>query len=83
MGLRHPVGGTTAGAVGVTYRVAKTHRMPGGAESGGALFPQPAARHRGRTMAEFPRIIAIPFPILFPTFFEIERLQTSNFKSDV
>jgi len=65
------------------YRVPKTHRMPGGAESGGALFPQPAAHHRGRTMAEFPRIIAIPFPILFPTFFEIERLQTSNFKSDV
>jgi len=34
MGLRHPVGGATAGAVGSTYRVAKTHRMPGGAESG-------------------------------------------------
>ena len=34
-------------------------------------------------MAEFPRIISIPFPILFPTFCEIGRLQTSNFKSDV
>ena len=29
--------------------MAKTHRMSGRAASGGALAPQPAARHRGRT----------------------------------
>jgi len=30
-----------------TYRMAKTHRMPGRAASGGALVPELAVRHRG------------------------------------
>jgi len=53
------------------YRVAKTHRMPGRAASGGALAPapEPAARHRGRTTV--PMDCCEPF---LPYFF---RNQTS------
>ena len=48
------------------YRVAKTHRMPGRAAGGGAIAPETAARHRGRTQAL--QILASPFSRFFPLF---------------
>jgi len=70
------------------YRVAETHRMPGRAASGGALAPEPAARHRGRTRV--PTDYSQPLCPLFFTLFEIGRLlflrshfnSMSAFKSD-
>jgi len=49
------------------YRVAKTHRMPGRAAGGGAIAPETAARHRGRTQSL--QILASPFSRYFFHFF--------------
>ena len=46
--------------------VAKTHRMPGRAAGGGALAPEPAARHRSQNTG--PMNFSEP---LFPLFFSL------------
>jgi len=49
--------------------VAKTHRLPGRAARGGALAPEPAARHRCRTTGRVPRDFSEPsFPLFCPLF---------------
>jgi len=53
--------------------VAKTHRNPGRAASGGALAPEPAARHRGRMRG--PTDFSGLFLPSFSHFFEIGRLH--------
>ena len=45
--------------------MAKTHRLPGRAAGGGALAPEPAARHRGQNTG--PMDFSEPFfPLVFP-----------------
>jgi len=56
------------------YKVAKTHRMPGRAASGGALAPEPAARHRGRTPGPTDFSEFIFLFLFFPLYFDIGRL---------
>ena len=51
------------------------HRMPGRAASGGALAPEPAARHRVEPLA--PRIARLPI-VPFHNFNEIGRFRTSE-----
>jgi len=69
----------SAVALYIQYRVAKTHRMPGRAASGGALAPEPAARHRGRTPGptDFSEFL---FPFFFPLLL---RSDVSHQKSEI
>ena len=51
------------------------------AASGGAIAPEPAARHRG-VRPEFPRILAAFSPV-FPRFFWDRMSTTKNLRSDI